>query len=47
MNPGWKDLHDHIDVTATLVLPKRDPSLRWGDGLENESLVDKDGRSVD
>ena len=31
MNPGWKDLHDYIDVTATLVVPKRDPSLRWGD----------------
>jgi putative endonuclease len=32
MNPGWKDLHDHIDVAATLVVPKLDPSLRWGDG---------------
>jgi putative endonuclease len=32
MNPGWKDLHDTIDVAATLVVPKLDPSLRWGDG---------------
>jgi len=31
MNPGWKDLHDYIDVTASLVNPKRDPSMRWGD----------------
>ena len=34
MNPGWKDLHDSIDVSATLVIPKRDPSMRWGDGVE-------------
>ena len=31
MNPGWKDLHDLIDVTASLVDSKRDPSMRWGD----------------
>ncbi len=34
INPAWKDLHDHIDVAATLVFPKLDPSLRWGDGEE-------------
>ena len=32
MNPGWKDLTDSIDVTATLVSSKRDASIRWHDG---------------
>jgi putative endonuclease len=32
MNPGWKDLHDTIDVTISLVSPKRDASMRWHDG---------------
>jgi putative endonuclease len=32
MNPGWKDLRDSIDAIATLMSPKRDPSMRWGDG---------------
>jgi len=36
MNPGWKDLYDSIDVAATLVIPKRDPSMRWGDGMEGD-----------
>ena len=34
MNPGWKDLHETIDADATLVLPKLDPSMRWGDGSQ-------------
>ena len=33
MNPGWKDLTDFIDVTATLVSSKRDASMRWHDGV--------------
>jgi hypothetical protein len=47
MNRGWKNLHDHTDVTATLLIPERDPSLRWGDGLESTVLKDQDERSVD
>ena len=38
MNPGWKDLHNAIDVTSSLVSPKRDPSIRWDDGAEAHEL---------
>jgi putative endonuclease len=36
MNPGWRDLHEAIDATATLVVSKRGPSMRWGDGKDGE-----------
>ncbi len=30
MNRDWCDLHDDIDVTATLVEPEAGPPLSWG-----------------
>jgi putative endonuclease len=30
MNPDWRDLHEEIDVTATLVAPKAGPPLARG-----------------
>jgi hypothetical protein len=47
MNPGWKDLHYLIDVTATLVIPQRDPSFRWGDELDSEASDAQSERSAD
>ncbi len=30
MNPDWRDLHDHIDVTATLMDEEAGPQLALG-----------------